>query len=608
MTRPRFVPLSTWGHGIEAGLIIATLLALGLLPILEWLLRTCCQRGIPGATGYVQHLTLWIGCLGAMAAARQGRHLTFSTEMLFLPPGWQGKRAAALAALAATTVTSGLCWASLRFVRSEMAAPVRLAGWLPLWVVDLILPVAFAGITLQGVRRAGSGRARVLACLGLPGAVALGFCLAPYAPLLRWPGLVGLGLAAVLGTPIFVILGGTALWLLFTEGVPVAALTVETYRMLTSATLPTIPLFTLAGYLLAEGGASQRLVRLFHALFGWLPGGLAVAATLVCAFFTTFTGASGVTILALGGVLLPILLRNGYPERFAIGLLTATGSIGLLFPPSLPVILYGVVAHVPIPALFRAGLVPGVLMIAAVCTFGAHAGLRSQAARPRFETCEAVAAFWEAKWDLLLPLLVLVGLFGGFCTLIEAAALTVVYAVLIGVAIHRDLHVWRDLPRALVTCATLMGGVLIILGVAVGLTNYLVDTEVPMQAATWVQAHVHSRALFLLALNLFLLIVVCLMDIFSATVVVVPLMVPTSQVFGIDPLHLGIVFLATMELGYLTPPVGLNLFLASYRFDKPVPQVLRHTAPFLLLLFVVILLITYIPALTLGVGAHHVPP
>ncbi len=404
----------------------------------------------------------------------------------------------------------------------------------------------------------------------------------------------------MVGAPIFVVLGGVALLLFFADAVPVASIPVETYRIVVSPSLPTIPLFTLTGYILAEGGASRRLVRLFRALFGWMPGGLAIAATLVCAFFTTFTGASGVTILALGGLLLPVLIKNGYPERFSVGLLTATGSLGLLFPPSLAVILYGVVAHVPIQDLFKAGIVPGFLLVAAISIFVVREGLRSKVPRPAFDVWEMATAVWESKWEILLPVVALVAIFGGFCTLIEAAAITVVYALVVETVIHRELHITRDLPRVLLQCITLIGGVFVILGVAMGLTNYLVDAEVPMKAAEWVQAHIHSRVLFLLVLNLFLLIVGALMDIFSAIVVVVPLILPIGQAFGIHPLHLGMIFLANLELGYLTPPVGMNLFLASYRFDKPLVQVYRHAIPFFLVLLLVVLLITYIPALTIG--------
>jgi tripartite ATP-independent transporter DctM subunit len=575
---------------------------MGVLPVLELFLRTFFHTGIPGTSGYVQNLTLWVGFLGAMIASREGRHLNLSTGMVMLPPRLQGI-ATTLAATVSTAVASGLCWASLQFVRVEMESPANIAGWLPIWVVEAILPVSFAIITLRFVLQAGGWRARALAFLGIPAAVVIGFLLESHAPQLVWPAIAGLVGAAVIGAPIFVLLGGAALLLFFAEGVPVAAIPVETYRIVVSPAIPTIPLFTLTGYLLAEGRASHRLVRLFRAFFGWMPGGLAIVTTLVCAFFTTFTGASGITILALGGLLLPVLQKDGYSEQFSLGLLTATGSIGLLFPPSLAVILYGVIAHVPITDLFKAGILPGMLMVTAVCLFGMRKGIRTKTPRPPFDAREAAAALWESKWEVLLPVVALVGIFGGYTTLIEAAAITVVYALVAETLIHRELHLIRDLPLVLIKCVTLIGGVFVILGVAMGLTNYLVDAEVPMHAAAWVQAHVHSRILFLMCLNVFLLIVGCLMDIFSAIVVVVPLILPISQVFGIHPLHLGMIFLANLELGYLTPPVGMNLFLASYRFEKPLVHIYRDVIPFLLVLLCVVLLITYVPALTIGASS-----
>lgn len=594
--------IAALGRRTENGLTAAALIAMGVLPVLELVLRTFFNEGIPGSSGYVQNLTLWVGFLGAMVASREGSHLNLSTGVTFLPPRLRGI-AIVMAGAVSAAVASALFWASLQFVRTEMASPTRIAGWLPIWVVESILPAAFLLIALRFVVQAGGWAARGLAFVGIAAAAAIGFPLAPYAPQLLWPAIGGLVAAAILGAPIFVVLGGAALLLFHTEGVHGASIPVETYRIIVSPSIPTIPLFTLTGYILSEGGASRRLVRLFRAIFGWMPGGLAIAATLVCAFFTTFTGASGVTILALGGLLLPVLLQNGYLERFSVGLLTATGSIGLLFPPSLPVILYAVVARVPIPDLFKAGIVPGILMIAAVSIFGVREAVRSKTPRPAFDAKEAASALWESKWEILLPVVALVGIFGGFSTLIEAAAITVVYALVIETMIYRDLHLTRDLPRVLLKCGTLIGGVFIILGVAMGFTNYLVDAEVPAKAAAWVKVHIHSRILFLLALNGFLLIVGCLMDIFSAIVVVVPLILPISQVFGIDPLHLGMIFLANLELGYLTPPVGMNLFLASYRFDKPLVQVYRYAIPFLLVLLMVVLLITYVPALTIGAGS-----
>jgi C4-dicarboxylate transporter DctM subunit len=578
----------------------AAFLAMGVLPVLEMILRTFFRTGIPGSSGYVQHLTLWVGFLGAMIAVRERSHLTLSTGLEFLPASF---RAAAkiFAAIVSVAAATGLLWASLQFVRAEMDSPATVAGWIPVWVAQAVLPAVFAVILLRLLIQAGKWRGHLLRSLGIMAAVVIGFPLAPCAGQLRWLLIAILIVAAILGAPIFVVLGGAALVLFLADGVQVASIPVETYRIVISPLIPTIPLFTLAGYILAEGGASRRLIRLFHALFGWMPGGLAIAATFVCGFFTTFTGASGVTILALGGLLLPALIQSGYPERFSVGLLTGTGSIGLLFPPSLAVILYAVVAHIPIPELFKATIVPGVVMVVTVSLMGVREAIRSKVPRPAFDLSEAIEAVWEAKWDILLPIISFVGIFGGFTTLIEAAALTVVYALVVETMIYRELRITRDLPKVLVKCVTLIGGVFVILGVAMGLTNYLVDAEVPAKAALWVQGHVQSRLLFLLALNAFLLIVGCLMDIFSAIVVVVPLILPISQVFDIDPLHLAVIFLTNLELGYLTPPVGMNLFLASFRFERPLVRVYRYTVPFLLVLMAVVLLVTYVPSLTLGV-------
>jgi tripartite ATP-independent transporter DctM subunit len=415
------------------------------------------------------------------------------------------------------------------------------------------------------------------------------------------PAVIALIVAAVMGAPIFVVIGGAALVLFLGEDVPVAAVPVETYRIVVSAAIPAIPLFTLTGYLLAETRAGERLVRLFRALVGWLPGGLPIVVTLVCAFFTTFTGASGATILALGGLLLPVLVLNRYPERFSLGLLTATGSIGLLFPPSLAVILYAVIAQVPIPDMFVAGIVPGAIMVGAVCLYGVWVGGSKQTPRTPFDGAEALAAVNEAKWEIMLPVIVMVGLFGGYATLVESAAITVVYTLVVGLIIHRDLDFAKGLPGGVRKCVTLIGGVFTILGVAMGLTNYMVDAEIPMRAADWVEANVASKLVFLLALNVFLLIVGCMMDIFSAIAVVVPLILPIAAVFGVDPLHLGVIFLANLELGYLTPPVGINLFLSAYRFDKPVVEVWRAVLPFLLILAMVVLLVTYVPWIIIGV-------
>jgi tripartite ATP-independent transporter DctM subunit len=399
-------------------------------------------------------------------------------------------------------------------------------------------------------------------------------------------------------------LGGAALIFFWSGGDPVSTIPNKHYTLTVNPTLPSIPLFTLAGYFLAEGGAARRFVALFQAVFGGIRGGPAIVTVMVCAFFTSFTGASGVTILALGGLLMPILMSSGYSERNSLGLLTGAGSLGLLFPPCLPPILYSIVASsggatsIRMEEMFQGGLLPGLLLMGMTMAWGVSRGSKQAAREHRFDARVAWGAIWAAKWELLIPVVALVALFGGFATPVEAAAITALYAFVVETFIYRDLKLLRDVPRVMAEAGLLIGGVLLILGVALGFTHFLIVAQVPDKGVEWVTATIESKWLFLLALNLVLLIVGCLMDVYSAIVVVVPLLIPVANAFGIDPIHLGIIFLANLELGYLTPPVGMNLFLASYRFNKPVPEVARASLPMLGVLAVGVLLITYLPWLT----------
>ncbi|HCQ97794.1 MAG TPA: C4-dicarboxylate ABC transporter [Acidobacteria bacterium] len=415
-----------------------------------------------------------------------------------------------------------------------------------------------------------------------------------------WPLLSIVVVAAVLGAPIFTILGGAAVLLYMGDGDLPVIVAIETYGLNTSPHLPAIPLFTLAGFVLAQGNASERLLRVFRAGVGWIPGGTAIICVVLCAFFTVFTGGSGVTILALGGLLFPALLKDGYRERFSLGLLTASGSLGLLFPPAMPLILYAIVAQVAPDDLFVAGIVPGVLLVMLAAAWGVREGLITGAGRRKFVGPELRSALWEAKWELSIPFVVLGVLFSGSATLVETAAFTALYAAIIQGVVHRDFTLGRGLHQAFSECVVLVGGVLIILGVAVGFTAYLYDADVPFRLVDWANENVGSRLMFLFGLNIFLLLVGCVMDIFSATFVVVPLIVPVAEQFGVHPLHLGIIFIANLELGFLTPPVGLNLFLASYRFDRPLLDVYRASMPLLAILGFGVLIITYVPWLTLG--------
>jgi tripartite ATP-independent transporter DctM subunit len=575
------------------------LLALLALPLAESLLRTFLSRGLPGAAPFAQHLTLWVALVGGALAARDGKLLSLASGELLGEGRW-GRAARVGSAAVAAAISLLLARASWEVVLVDREAETALAAGIPVWWAQLVLPLGFLAIGLRLVQRAGEGwRGRAVALLG----VAAGLVLGQFPQWLEgvpvWPGLLVVVAATAAGGPIFAALGGAALLLFMADGVPIAAIPAETYRLAVSPILPSIPLFTLTGFVLAQGDSSERLLRVFRALFGWIPGGTAVMAAVLCAFFTVFTGGSGVTILALGALLFRALQADGYRDRFSLGLLTASGSLGLLFPPALPLILYGVVAQVPIEDLFLGGVLPGVLLVGLIAAWGMREGMRGATERRPFSWREAGAALWQEKWELLLPVVALGAIFGGFATLVEAAAYTALYALIVELLIRRALP-WRQLPAVLVECSVLLGGVLLILGVAQGLTSWMVDAQIPSRLLEWTEGTIDSRIVFLLCLNLLLLAVGCLMDIFSAIAVVVPLILPLGEAFGIHPIHLGILFVANLELGYLTPPVGLNLFLAAYRFERPLLEVWRAAIPPLLILAAGVLLITYVPVLTLG--------
>ena len=412
--------------------------------------------------------------------------------------------------------------------------------------------------------------------------------------------LVGLlVLLALLGLPLFVALAGGSLLATYNAGLDPALLAVELNRLASSPYLAAIPLFTFAGVMLAAGGAPQRMIQLFNASVGWLPGGMAGVCIASCAFFTAFSGASGVTILALGGLMFPMLLHAGYKERFTLGLLTTSGSLGLLFAPSLAILLYGIVAGVSIDQMFLAGIGPGLLLMVMLALYAMYIGRKADVPRHHFSVAALGLAVREGIWDLLLPVGILYGIFGGYVTISEASACTAVYVLILEGVIHREIHLFRHLPEILRDTAVLVGSILIILSVAMGLTNLLIDEQVPMKILGWMSTHVDSQLKFLLLLNAFLLIVGCMMDIFSAIVVVVPLILPIAQSYGIHPVHLGIIFLANLEIGYSTPPVGINLFIASQRFGKTIVTLFKSTLPYLLIMFIWLLMVTYIPELSL---------
>ncbi len=411
-------------------------------------------------------------------------------------------------------------------------------------------------------------------------------------------------LLALLGAPLFSIIGGSALWGFYSEEISLQVVTIEIYRLAEMPILLAIPLFTFAGYLLGESQAPARMVRIAHALLGWMPGGLAIVALTASAFFTAFTGASGVTIVALGALLYPALQQAGYPERFNLGLITTSGSLGLLFAPSLPLILYGVIAQqtslntpVNIDDLFLAGILPGLLMVALLSGWSMWKQPRGQLTT-KLDSREIFASIRESIWEIPLPFLVLGGIYGGYIAVSEAAAVTAVYVLIVEVLINREVKI-RDLPLIIRESMVLVGAILLILGVSLASTNYLIDADVPARLFETIREYIDNKWTFLIALNIFLLVLGMMLDIFSALIIIVPIILPIAVGYGINPVHLGIVFLANMQLGYFTPPVGMNLFIASYRFNKPVMELYIATLPFFFILLFAVLVITYFPSLSL---------
>jgi len=594
------------GTRLERVLVTVFLLAMIALPAASTLARRFLGRELPGASVLAQHITLWVGFLGAMLASASDRHLALST-LGVIPDGRWRRLGHAFNHAAGAAACALMAWASILLVKAEWGSQGEVAFGIRVAWSQLVMPAGFAVMAIRFIWMAGRDErpwaARAAAALAAVAAFGLGWAT---------PG-TGLATALILftlvafllGAPVFVAMSGVAMALFFRDGGPVgiAAVPTATFNLVSSSTLPAIPLLTVAGYVLAEGGAARRLVRAYKGFFGWMPGGVAVMAAFVCALFTTFTGASGVTILALGGLILPALLEEGYPEGFSLGLVTAAGSLGLLFPPSLPVILYAVVAGAPIDHLFIGGFVPGLLMILLVAAYGIAVGVKVKAPRQRFEPREAFRALWGAKWDLGLPTLVVISVASGYATIVESSALAAAYSIIVETAVFREVHPLRDLPRVLSHAATLVGSVVLLLGTALGVTSWFVDAEIPAQLVAWMTGHIQSPALFLLMLNVVLLVLGSVLEIYSAIVVLAPLVAPLGVAYGVEPIHLGVVFLANLELGFLFPPMGLNLFLSAQRFRQPLPKLYKHAFPFLLIMSAGVLAITYLPAITTGVVA-----
>lgn len=582
----------------ETGLIVAVLALMVVFPLYTTAARLITGSTPTGTLVFVQHLTIWAGFVGALIATGGNAHLSLATQE-FLPEGRMRTSAHFFAQTVAAAATALLGYAGALMIQADKQTGSMLFSVIPQWWSEIIMPVALAFMAMRCILAAGPTWWQRAASLAL---VACAFALdllSDHASPLMWPLVLIVLVAVLLGAPIYVGLSGLGMALFFAASTPIATVPSELMRLVESPTLPAIPLLTLCGFVLAEGGASTRLVRAARSVVGWMPGGIAIMVVLVCALFTTLTGGSGVTIIALGGLVLPILIKEGYPEGFSLGLVTASGSLGLLLPPSLPVILYGVVAHQSADQLYIGGLLPSLLLILITCAYSVYVGVKSKTQRASFSVREVGAAMWLAKWELAIPVLLVTILFSGKATIVEASAIAAGLSVFVEVVVFRDLHWKRDMPRVVASAGKLMGAVVIVLGTAMGLTSYLVDAEIPTRLLSWVTQNVHSPYVFLLALNVILLVLGSVLEIYSAIVILSPLIVPLGSAFGINPVHLGVIFLSNLELGFLFPPVGLNLLLSSSRFKKPLPAIYRVTLPFLIMLAVGVLVITYVPALTL---------
>jgi C4-dicarboxylate transporter, DctM subunit len=589
------------GNFVEYALVVVISLAMIVLPVLEAVLRNARGAGVPGGFEWLRQLTVWVGFLGALGATQAGKHLGMATTNFFRE-GRRKKAALFFGDVVSAAATFFLAYSAYVFIRSNSVSGEKLPGGIPTAWSQCVVPLTLIGVALRFIwKTPGRWRGRIANVAIVAALIAVFLLLGERASFLFWPLTIATVAAFILGTPVFAAVAALAMLLFWRDGTPLSSVAAAVMQLAENETLPAIPLLTLAGYILASGGASTRMVRAYKSLFGWLPGGIALMVVFVCAAFTTFTGGSGVTILALGGILFPALVKDRYPEGFSLGLVTASGSLGLLFPPCLPVILYGAVAHVAPDKLFLGGLVPGILLMLIVSAYAIRTGIKSGAPRQEFNRKEMFSAMWTAKWDLGLPAVVLVAFVTGKATVVESAAIGAAYALIVELAIFRDVHPVKEMPRVIVQSATLVGAVVILMGVALGLNNYLVDAQIPDRLVDWVQAHFHSQWTFLLALNALLLVLGSVFEIYAAIITLAPLIAPLGAVFNIEPVHLGVVFLANLELGFLFPPMGLNLFLSASRFNRPLPYLYRQALPFLLILAFGVLVITYVPAMTTGV-------
>ena len=606
-------------HRIEEALCIVSMVFLALFPLAETFARVFFKTGVPASSGYMVHFLLAAGLFAGMITTRNNRHLTIALSQFISGDKNNIKHIVqVVTCLLSACVATVIAFSSLSFIKLGLSS--KLIGFIPERVFGAVIPLAFAVIAFRFARMSGlSGWKKIFPVLSILLGIALSFpviakfiwgfdlpdaifdlcenmsLLAYYS---RLPLTIFFILAAFAGTPLFVVIGGLAILLLFAAGGEMDSVAADIYSSLTRSSIIAIPLFTLVGFFLSESKAGERLVRTFRSLFSWLPGGIIIATVVICAFFASFTGASGVTIVALGGILYAILTEHvKYPEKFSIGLLTSVGCIGLLFPPSLPIILVGATSQTNIYHLFLGGIIPGIILVIVMIIFGVISSIRTKIPVEKFNGREALSSLKDSLWEVLLPVFLITGYFSGVFSMVEIGAAAVLYIFIVEVFVNKDIKL-KDVPAVFMKAIPIIGGVLSILAVSSAFSYYIVDTQAPANLARWLHSAITSKFVFLLLLNLTLLALGCFMEIFSAILIILPLIIPLGQAYGIDPVHLGIIFIVNLEVGFLTPPVGLNLFLASYRFNKSFVDVCRYVFPFLLIQLAVVLLVTYVPALS----------
>lgn len=610
---------------LEDRICFGSLGVLVLLPIVELALRQF-NLTIPDARSIITHFFLVSGLFAAMITAKSGNHISI-TAIQYIKNEKVKQFFVAAGILVAVFLLTIVAWNSIPFIKFSLLG--RLIGFIPDRVFAAAMPIAYAVIAVRFCLKLTSTRGRLLAfsamLLGtfaaLPAITKVIWGFEPPEPFFSWvntlydaafyinvPVILFLVLAGLAGMPIFAAIGGIALIMLQATGREPEVASIWIFSALTDIDIVAIPLFTLTGFFLSESKAGERLVRTFRIFFGWLPGGMIIAAVIICAFFTSFTGASGVTILALGGILFTILNQNKYSESFSIGLLTSVGGIGLLFPPSLPIILVASTSNTILHFLnipieyniihyFIGAIIPGIILIIATIAAGLILSSKVKIATEPFDSKEALNSLKDSLFEILLPVVLIAGYFSGLLTLVEASAVSVIYVVIVEVFIKKDIAI-ADITKVFSKAVPIIGGVLAILAMAKALSYAFIDSGVPETFTFWMQNTISSKIVFLLLLNLGLLVLGCIMDIFSAILVFLPLIVPLGIAYGIDPVHLGIIFVVNLEAGFLTPPVGMNLFLASYRFEKPYMRICGYVAPFLIVRLVVVLLVTYLPSLS----------